>query len=213
MSEPPTAIRVGSEFDLSSIDVGSLTADMVLTSITITDPDALDEAIELAVRAYEDEEKRTATIESKATTIIAALGIAASVILGASGLLLNNADKLRLIPIWVLIVLLIPYVAALGFFSFALQTGMQAARVGFMARPDPGDIVRLQAEPDESRVGLKQTYLASLLVSYERNRRANNDKAGNLQAGHEYFLRAAACLMAGAVAVMIVVIGIRLTLS
>jgi hypothetical protein len=186
--------RPGSLTDLPN------TTDRLLPLLTSRDKAFIEESMKIARTAYEDEDKRTATIEGKVTTLVSALGVTASLMLGVSTLLINNVNNLGRLEGWALILLLTPYAVAIGWFMYALQLAVQAVAVVFAARPDPRDIVELQRA---GTTELRRHHVCNLLVSCRRNHDANNRKASYLKDGQEWFVRAAFALLVGAFGVIL----------
>ena len=159
-------------------------ADDLRFSITTRDQAVLSQALAYAERAYDQENQRQDTIESKATTLLAGLGVSATLLVGAGGLFLSQSWQSSASP-WILISLSLVYLLATlslgGSFWFALN----AVRVHWTNRPDPHTFLDFQ---HASPIDLQQEQIRDLLVSYRKNFERNSKRAGDLKMGY-LFLR------------------------
>lgn len=164
---------------------------VVLSLITSDDPDFLDQAVHYAQQVHEEEVRSGAAVETKATTLIAALGIIASLLVGAGSLFLDQVRQAT--SCWLVTVVLASAFGGAGvFLLLALKNAVAALKITVIARPNPSMYVNLQ---EVSLVELRRHQLAALLVSQNTNRLANDEKAQNLTEGYQHLQRTAIGLL------------------
>lgn len=163
----------------------------VVPLITTEDAALLAQAIAYAQQVHEEEIRSGAAVEAKATTLIAALGIVATLLAGAGGLLLDQVRQAT--SCWLVSVLFGAAFAAAGVCLFlALRHSLAALQVAPLARPSPTTFLNLQASPF---IELQRQQLAALLVSQNKNRAANDGKAENLAQGYLFLWGTAISLL------------------
>lgn len=160
--------------------------DDLTLSITTRDQKLLAQAITYAERAYDQEEQRRDTIESKATTLLAGLGISTTLLVGAGGLFLTQSWQ-SATSTWLVIGLSLTYLAAILFLGGSFWFALNAVRVHWSNRPDPNTFLDFQ---HSSPIDLQQEQIRDLLVSYGKNLYRNNERATDLKMGY-LFLRLA----------------------
>ena len=170
--------------------------------ITAADAAFLDQALLMAHEVHKEEVASGNAVETKAGTLMSALGVMASLLVAAGALLFADDEPLggaKVLPEAVIVCFL---VAAVLLFR-AFYHGFRALNIGVIARPDPRTFLELQADLTDQVAELKRRQLADLLVSHRRNRTANNEKAAHLNEGYRCarwavaFLLLAAVLIAG----------------
>lgn len=169
------------------------TSDVALL-ISSDDPELLDQAVQYAKEIHEEEVRSGASVETKATTLIAALGIIATLLAGAGGLFLDQVRQAT--SCWLVTIILAGAFGAAGvFLLLALVHAIAALKVTVLARPNPEMYVNLGST---SLVELRRRQLAALLVSQNKNRVANDEKAQNLTAGYKHLQHTAIGLLVAA---------------
>jgi len=154
--------------------------------ITTRNQTLLAQALSYAERAYDQEEQRQDTIESKATTLLTGLGITATLLAAAGGLFLSQSWE-SATSAWLVMSLASAYLAAILFLGGSFWFALNAVRVNWSNRPDPRTFLDFQ---HSSPIDLQHEQIQDLLVSYCKNFNVNNERAADLKMGY-LFLRLA----------------------
>ena len=151
----------------------------------------LDDAVAHCTALVKREEERSEAIESKAFTLTATAGIAASFIVAFGSLLLDRAKLDNTPLLWITAIFYILAVLAL---VLTVYVALRVVRVGdyVFAYPSPEDIFVLSTG---TLADVKLERAASLYYSYVRNLAVVNRKASYLQGAQLWFRNSVVLLL------------------
>ncbi len=145
------------------------------------DDTALEAALSLAERLYAEADVRRATVESKATNLLSATGIAGTLLTASAGLLLNRSDfvgRTDILPFGLLLT------ATLLTFLCAAYKSVRCLRVSPWAQPGPLTLY----QPDVTPSDLRRQWTAHLLVAKAKNDLGTDEKGGWLKEAQAWFI-------------------------
>jgi hypothetical protein len=160
--------------------------------VEATDNELLRTMLAFSRAQFEEEGRRTKTIDTKATTLISALGVMGVFIVNAAGLLLNSRIEPSTHLVWALLLGLIYVITAICFLV-ALTYALRAAGVYAWSRSHP-ELIKDMDGVDLA--GALRMEIESLTVAWQYNSGRNNLLADLLRASQDYVGKAAVGLVA-----------------
>lgn len=145
------------------------------------DAEALQDVLSLAKELYAEADSRCATVESKATNLLGATGLAATLLTASAGLLLNRSDfvgRTDMLPFGLLLI------ATLLTFLYAAYKSVRSLRVSPWAQPGPLTLY----QSDVTSLDLRRQWAAHLLVAKANNDAVTDQKGGWLQEAQAWFI-------------------------
>jgi hypothetical protein len=182
------------------------TTDQAMEMLRNRDDRFIEESLKAAQRSYDDEDRRSASIESKGNTILSALAISSGAVIGVSSLLLNKLDDVKRMDGVALVLLVALYFMGTLLLLLAIARAMLTVKVRSVSYPSPQDVLALQ---DGSLGFLRRNQVANFLIGYRINKRTNDLKATHLIWGQIFLVGAAICLFLAGLAVVGVALVVR----
>lgn len=145
------------------------------------DDTALQDVLSLAQDLYTEADARRATVESKATNLLGATGLAGTLLTASAGLLLNGSDfagRTDILPFGLLLI------ATLLTFLYAAYKSVRCLRVSPWAQPGPLTLY----QPDATASDLRRQWAAHLLVAKANNDSVTDEKGGWLKEAQAWFM-------------------------
>ncbi len=175
-----------------TISVYPTTFSEIRTKFGNLDDDKLDDALECCANLLKREEERSATIESKAFTLMGITGIAAGFITGFAGLLLDR-EKIYLAPI--LIIASIIYVVVVISLIVTVLLAMRVIAVGDYrySYPSANNIFQLSSS---SLRHVRYERVISSFYAFANNSHIANRKATFLSGSQKWFRNSIVSLLA-----------------
>jgi hypothetical protein len=152
------------------------------------DDEALRDVLSLAKDLYAEADARQSTVESKATNLLGATGLAATLLTASAGLLLNRSDfvgRTDILPFGLLLI------ATLLTFLYAAYKAARCLRLSPWAQPGPLALY----QPDVTSLDLRRQWTAHLLVAKAYNDSITDEKGGWLKEAQAWFILGLALLV------------------
>jgi hypothetical protein len=153
----------------------------------ITDDEHLTEVVRVGTEYCQQEADRDSKIDSKASSVLTASGLSATIMLSALGLITNSLTFADGRPVRALLFVLVMIVFSA--FGVALTFAMRVLEVGLYkyTSPNPDDALRPEARDTRLR---KVELAADLFYSAKRNQSVGDTKATYLWAAQVWFRNA-----------------------